>query len=84
MVPIKKYIIDLYGSQGACAEALGVDRKTVYRWIYINAWPMLKYVDKIVETSKTTKNDIMLEILFNEDDKYLSKRKLALIYDTDE
>lgn len=72
MVPLKDFIIELYGSQEACAEALGVNRKTVYRWIYINAWPMLKYVDKIVETSGANETDIMLEILFNEGDKYLS------------
>ena len=69
---MKHYIVKLYGSQKACAEALGVDRKTVYRWININTWPMVKYVDQIVETSEAVKEEVLFEILFNEDDKYTS------------
>ena len=69
---MKAYIIDLYGSQKAFAEALGVDRKTVYRWINVNTWPMAKYVDQIVKTSEATKEEVLLEILWNEDAKYTS------------
>tara|TARA_R110000822_G_scaffold106754_8_gene235136 strand:+ start:1001 stop:1216 length:216 start_codon:yes stop_codon:yes gene_type:complete len=64
---MKSYIVKLYGSQQACAEALGVDRKTVYRWINVNTWPMAKYVDQIVKTSEATEEEVLLEILWNED-----------------
>lgn len=60
---MKAFIIELYGSQKACAKALGVNRKTLYRWIYKSPWPMLKYTDKIAETSKASKMQVIEHIL---------------------
>ena len=70
---MKRYILELYGSQQKCADALGVDRKTVYRWINENPWPMVRHAKKILETSNTTKEELMIEILLNEDDKHLAR-----------
>jgi|TARA_R100000479_G_C6194566_1_gene132437 DNA invertase Pin-like site-specific DNA recombinase len=65
---LKDYIKKLYGSQQACANALGVDRRTVYRWINENPKRMIKYVDTIVKTSDTTKIQIIGEILYHDEE----------------
>ncbi len=65
---MKAFIIDLYGSQKACAKALGVNRKTVYRWIYKSPWPMIKYADKIANTAGVSKIELIDKIL-NSDGK---------------
>ena len=65
---LKDYIKKLYGSQKACADALGVDRRTVYRWINENPKRMIKYVDAIVKTSDTTKIQIIGEILYHDEE----------------
>tara|TARA_R110000822_G_scaffold3661_1_gene15793 strand:- start:772 stop:975 length:204 start_codon:yes stop_codon:yes gene_type:complete len=66
---MKDYILRKYGTRKNCANSLGVDVRTVYRWININAMPMLKHVDKIVQTSDTTRVELIGEILFNEEEK---------------
>lgn len=68
---MKDYILRKYGTRKNCANSLGVDVRTVYRWININAMPMLKHVDKIVQTSDTTKLELIGEILFNEEEKQI-------------
>jgi DNA invertase Pin-like site-specific DNA recombinase len=65
---LKDYIKKLYGSQKACADALGVDRRTVHRWINENPKRMIKYVDTIVKTSDTTKIQIIGEILYHDEE----------------
>ena len=66
---MKDYILRKYGTRKNCANSLGVDVRTVYRWININAMPMLKHADKIVQTSDTTRVELIGEILFNEEEK---------------
>ena len=66
---MKDYILRKYGTRKNCANSLGVDVRTVYNWININAMPMLKHADKIVQTSDTTKVELIGEILFNEEEK---------------
>ena len=66
---MKDYILRKYGTRKNCANSLGVDVRTVYRWININAMPMLKHADKIVQTSDTTRVELIAEILFNEEEK---------------
>jgi DNA-binding XRE family transcriptional regulator len=68
MSSLQKYIRRVYGNQQNCADALGVDRKTVYRWIHDNPNPMLKYADKIVKTGDTTKLELIGEILFRDEE----------------
>lgn len=60
---MKKYIVELYGSQKACCKALGVNRSTVYRWIYKSPWPMLKYADRIAKTAGVSKIEVIDAIL---------------------
>jgi len=66
---MKDYILRKYGTRKNCANSLGVDVRTVYNWININAMPMLKHADKIVQTSDTTRVELIGEILFNEEEK---------------
>ena len=66
---MKDYILRKYGTRKNCAQSLGVDVRTVYNWININAMPMLKHADKIVQTSDTTRVELIGEILFNEEEK---------------
>jgi len=66
---MKDYILRKYGTRQNCADSVGVDVRTVYRWININAMPMLKHADKIVQTSDTTRLELIGEILFNEEQK---------------
>jgi|TARA_R110000744_G_scaffold11275_1_gene34350 hypothetical protein len=68
---MKDYILRKYGTRKNCANSLGVDVRTVYRWININAMPMLKHADKIVQTSDTTRVELIGEILFNEEEKQI-------------
>jgi len=68
MSELQKYIKRVYGSQQNCADALGVNRKTVYRWLHDNPSPMLKYADKIVKTADTTKLELIGEILFRDEE----------------
>ena len=68
MSSIQEYIRRVYGTQQKCADALGVDRKTVYRWINDNATPMLKYADKIVDTADTTKLELIGEVLYRDEE----------------
>ena len=68
MSSIQKYIRRVYGTQQKCADALGVDVRTVYNWININSMPMLKHADKIVETADTTKLELVGEILFRDEE----------------
>jgi hypothetical protein len=68
---MKDYILRKYGTRKNCAQSLGVDVRTVYRWININAMPMLKHADKIVQTSDTTRVELIGEILFNEEEKQI-------------
>jgi hypothetical protein len=68
---MKDYILRKYGTRQNCAKSLGVDVRTVYRWININAMPMLKHVDKIVKTSDTTRVELIGEILSNEEEKQI-------------
>ena len=69
MSQMTEYILRIYGTQKNCAEALGVNRKTVYRWLNENSTPMLKYTEQIVRTADTTRLELIGEILFNEDEK---------------
>ena len=64
---LKEYIIKLYGSQQACADALGVDRRTVHRWIYEDPKRMIRYADSIVKTADTTKIQLIGEILYQDE-----------------
>ncbi len=64
-----KFIRRKYGTQKNCAEALGVDVRTIYRWANVSAMPMLKYADTIVKTCDTTRLELIGEILFFEDQK---------------
>ena len=68
---MKDYILGKYGTRKNCAKSLGVDVRTVYRWINISAMPMLKHADKIVQTSDTTRVELIGEILFNEEQKQI-------------
>tara|TARA_B110000285_G_scaffold123829_1_gene139855 strand:- start:43 stop:249 length:207 start_codon:yes stop_codon:yes gene_type:complete len=68
---MKDYILRKYGTRKNCANSLGVDVRTVYNWININAMPMLKHADKIVQTSDTTRVELIGEILFNEEEKQI-------------
>ncbi len=68
MSSIQEYIRRVYGTQQKCADALGVDRKTVYRWINDNPTPMLKYADKIVSTADTTKLELIGEVLYRDEE----------------
>ena len=68
---MKDYILRKYGTRKNCSTSLGVDVRTVYRWININAMPMLKHADKIVQTSDTTRVELIGEILFNEEEKQI-------------
>ena len=68
---MKDYILRKYGTRKNCADSLGVDVRTVYNWININAMPMLKHADKIVQTSDTTRVELIGEILFNEEEKQI-------------
>jgi hypothetical protein len=68
---MKDYILRKYGTRKNCAQSLGVDVRTVYNWININAMPMLKHADKIVQTSDTTRVELIGEILFNEEEKQI-------------
>tara|TARA_A100001201_G_scaffold20810_1_gene23138 strand:+ start:325 stop:546 length:222 start_codon:yes stop_codon:yes gene_type:complete len=64
---LKEYIQKLYGTQQACADALGVDRRTVHRWIYEDPKRMIRYADAIVKTSDTTKIQLIGEILYQDE-----------------
>ena len=64
---LKEYIIKLYGTQQACADALGVDRRTIHRWIYEEPKRMIRYADKIVKTADTTKIQLIGEILYQDE-----------------
>ena len=64
---LKEYIQKLYGSQQACADALGVDRRTVHRWIYEEPKRMIRYADKIAKTADTTKIQLIGEILYQDE-----------------
>lgn len=66
---MKDYILRKYGTRQNFADSVGVDVRTVYRWINISAMPMLKHADKIVQTSDTTRPELIGEILFNEEQK---------------
>tara|TARA_R100000541_G_scaffold16870_1_gene26532 strand:- start:2367 stop:2573 length:207 start_codon:yes stop_codon:yes gene_type:complete len=66
---MKDYILRKYGTRQNFADSVGVDVRTVYRWINISAMPMLKHADKIVQTSDTTRLELIGEILFNEEQK---------------
>ena len=68
---MKDYILRKYGTRKNCADSVGVDVRTVYRWINISAMPMLKHADKIVQTSDTTRVELIGEILFNEEQKQI-------------
>ena len=68
---MKDYILRKYGTRKNCANSLGVDVRTVYNWININAMPMLKHADQIVQTSDTTRVELIGEILFNEEEKQI-------------
>jgi len=64
---LKEYIKTLYGSQQACADALGVDRRTVHRWIYEEPKRMIRYADVVVKTADTTKIQLIGEILYQDE-----------------
>jgi len=64
---LKQYINSLYGSQQNCANALGVDRRTVHRWIYEEPKRMIRYADKIAKTADTTKIQLIGEILYQDE-----------------
>ena len=66
-IELKEYIQKLYGTQQACADALGVDRRTVHRWIYEDPKRMIRYADAIVKTSDTTKIQLIGEILYQDE-----------------
>jgi len=66
---MKDYILRKYGTRQNCADSVGVDVRTVYRWINISAMPMLKHADIIVQTADTTRLELIGEILFNEEQK---------------
>ncbi len=66
---MKDYILRKYGTRQNFADSVGVDVRTVYRWINISAMPMLKHADKIVQTCDTTRLELIGEILFFEDQK---------------
>ena len=62
---LKKYIKRLYGTQKNCADKLGVNRRTVCRWIYDDPKPMLRYADSVVKTCDTTKLEFIGEVLYH-------------------
>ena len=64
---LKEYIQKIYGSQQACADALGVARRTVHRWIYEEPKRMIRYADKIAKTADTTKIQLIGEILYQDE-----------------
>ncbi len=64
---LKEYIKKLYGTQQACANALGVDRRTVHRWINEEPKRMIRYADTIVKTADTTKIQLIGEILYQDE-----------------
>ena len=64
---LKEHIHRVYGSQQACADELGVDRRTVCRWIYEDPRRMIRYADAVAKTANTTKLELIGEILYQEE-----------------
>ena len=63
---MKSYLKNLYGSQKACAEELGVTRATVQNWIKKNPRGILRHAPEIIRYKNTTFTQLMGEVMFRE------------------
>lgn len=68
MSDLKKYIIKHYGTDTACAKALGITRQTVNNWVTKNPRGMLKFAPEIVAKNDTTWTQLSGEVLNREDE----------------
>lgn len=63
---MKSYLKNLYGSQKACAEELGVTTATVQNWIKKNPRGILRHAPEIIRYKNTTFTQLMGEVMFRE------------------
>lgn len=63
---MKEYIKELYGTQKACADELGVTTATIQNWINKNPRGMLLHCPEIVKAKNTTLTQLVSEVLFRE------------------
>lgn len=63
---MKAYIKELYGTQKACADELGVTTATIQNWIKKNPRGMLVHSPEIVRRKNTTFTELVSEVLFRE------------------
>lgn len=64
---LDKFIVKLYGSRKAAADALGVSDRTINNWVNQNPRGLLKHGPEIIATKNITWTQLAGEVLYQEE-----------------